>query len=401
MYGGFDTTKHLISHISLTFDAVKTTAMKIPFNKPHFTNNEIKHIIQAAMTGQISGNGHFTRKCHRFLEKKFGFGKAFLTSSCTDALEMAAVLLDLKPGDEVICPSYTFVSTAGSFVLHGAAIRFADSRPEHPNVDASKIEGLITPRTRAIIAMHYGGMACDMDRITDIASRHNLIVIEDAALAIDAYYKRRALGSIGHLAGFSYHETKNLITGEGGMLAVNDSALEERAEIIWEKGTNRAAFKRGDVRKYEWVDVGSSYLPSEITAAGLYAQLGSLEDIQKRRVQIWHHYYAQLRSLDEKGFIHLPVIPEHATINGSMFFFTVDNRKQRDELLSYLNKQGIQAVFHYLPLHISPFYKKRHDGRELPNAVRFSETIVRLPFYYDLTLSDVEHVAGKVREFFL
>lgn len=375
--------------------------MKIPFNKPHFTNNEIDLMIEAAKAGRISGNGIFTKKCHAFFEKKYGFRKALLTNSCTDALEMAAVLARFSPGDEVICPSFTFVSTASAFALHGAKIVFADSRPDQPNIDETRIGELITNATKAIIVVHYSGIACEMDAIMEIAGKHNLMVIEDAALSIDSYYNKKALGSIGDLASFSFHETKNIITGEGGMLAVNNPRLMERSEIIWEKGTNRAAFQRGDVNKYEWVDVGASYLPSEMMGAALFAQLKELKKIQKRRTDIWHRYYEQLKPLEDNGYLQLPMIPAYATVNGSMFYFLTRNNTERDDLIRFLGKKGIHAVFHYLPLHQSPYYKDKHDGRPLPNAIRYSETIVRLPFFFELTNEEIEYVVEKIREFYL
>jgi dTDP-4-amino-4,6-dideoxygalactose transaminase len=374
--------------------------MKIPFNRPYFTGNEIQTIIKAAMAGQVSGNGLYTKKCHRIFEKKFGFTKTLLTTSCTDALEMAAVLCNLHPGDEVIAPSYTFVSTPNAFALHRAKIVFADSSEHHPNIDPEKIEELITDKTRAIVLVHYGGVACDMDRIMDIAGNYGLTVIEDAAHSIDSYFKGKALGSIGHFGTFSFHETKNLISGEGGMLAVNDTKYSDRAEIIWEKGTNRAAFHRGEVKKYEWVDVGSSYLPSEVMAAILHAQLMSIKSIQKKRKEIWESYHHKLLPLHEQGIIKLPLIPDYASNNGSMFYIMTRDLEERTKLLKYLARNNIHAVFHYLPLHTSPYYKNKHDGRELPNAVRFAETIVRLPFYYELGQREIDYVVDKVGRFY-
>ncbi len=374
--------------------------MKIPFNRPYFTGNEIQTIIKAAMAGQVSGNGLYTRKCHRFFEKKFGFHKVLLTTSCTDALEMSAVLCGLEPGDEVISPAYTFVSTPNAFALHRAKIVFADSYDYHPNIDPDKLEELITERTRAITLVHYGGVACDMDRIMEIANKHNLLVIEDTAHAIDSYYKGKTLGSIGDFGTFSFHETKNIISGEGGMLAINNERFTQRAEIIWEKGTNRAAFHRKEVKKYEWMDIGSSYLPSEMMAATLHAQLAAIRGIQKRRKEIWDDYYEKLRPLEEKGFIQLPKTPDYATNNGNMFYIITKDLDERTRLLKYLGRNDIHAVFHYLPLHTSPYYKDKHDGRELPNSVRFSETIVRLPFYYELSVKDINYIAGKIESFF-
>jgi len=275
--------------------------MKIPFNKPYLSGNETDYIHQAVASGHISGNGMFTKKCQTFFEERWGFKKCLLTTSCTDALEMSALLLDIKPGDEVIMPSYTFVSTALAFVRQGAKIVFVDSREDHPNMDESLIEALITPQTRAIVPVHYAGMACDMDKIIALAEKYNLFVVEDAAQAIDSYYNGKPLGSMGHLGCFSFHETKNIQSGEGGMLAINDERFMKRAEIVWEKGTNRAEFFRGEVNKYGWVDIGSSFLPSDIIAAFLYAQLENLDDIQKRRKDIWNTYYDGLKPLADKG----------------------------------------------------------------------------------------------------
>ncbi|MCF8372384.1 MAG: dTDP-4-amino-4,6-dideoxygalactose transaminase [Bacteroidales bacterium] len=374
--------------------------MNIPFNKPWFTGDEPGMLAQAAQSGHISGNGSFTRKCQHFFEERYGFGKTFLTSSCTDALEMAAILAGIKQGDEVICPSFAFVSTANAFVLRGAKMVLADSYENHPNIDADKIEGLITPKTKAIVVIHYAGVACDMDKIMALANTYNLFVIEDAAQAIDSYYKGKALGSIGHFAAFSFHETKNIISGEGGLLAVNDDRFTERAEIIWEKGTNRAAFFRGEVDKYRWVDIGSSFLPSDLIAAFLYAQLRSLEHIQIRRKEIWQKYHDGLIFLEEAGHFFLPNIPTYASNNAHLFYLLAQTNEQRNGLLSFLKKQGIHAVFHYLPLHTSPFYAEKHDGRKLNNSIRFSETLLRLPFFYELKDEEQEFVVGQIRRYF-
>jgi len=291
----------------------------IPFNKPFFTGQETEYIKQAVSSGKISGNGTFTNKCQNFFEKKYGFKKCLLTNSCTDALEMSAILCDIQPGDEVIVPSYTFVSTANAFVLRGAKIVFADSRLDHPGIDESKIERLITSRTKMIVPVHYAGVACNMDVIMEIAKRHHLFVVEDAAQAIDSYYKGRPLGGIGHIGCFSFHETKNIQCGEGGMIVINDERFCKRAEIIWEKGTNRAEFFRGEVNKYGWVDIGSSFLPSEITAAFLFAQIEHLDEIQTRRKQIWNTYYDELKTLEKLNFLKLPYTPEYASNNGHLF----------------------------------------------------------------------------------
>ncbi len=374
--------------------------MKIPFNKPHFTGEEIYHLSQAAITGKLSGNGTYTKKCQSFLEERYSMRKALLTTSCSDALEMSALLCDLKPGDEVIMPSYTFVSTANAFALRGAKIVFADSRTDNPNIDADSVESLITERTRVIVVMHYGGIACDMDRIMDIASKHNLVVVEDAAQALDAYYKDKHLGNIGSFGAYSFHETKNIISGEGGMIAVNDPSKIVAAEVIWEKGTNRAAFARGEVEKYEWVSLGSSFLPNELTAAFLYAQLISIEDIQKRRLHIWQRYFDLLSESGLQEHLILPNVPEYAHHNGHLFYVVVKTPEIRDELLNHLHSNGIHAVFHYLSLHNSPYYSPIHGHRPLPNAERYSSTLLRLPFYYSLSDSEIETVVDSIKTLF-
>jgi dTDP-4-amino-4,6-dideoxygalactose transaminase len=361
----------------------------IPFNKPYLTGKETHYIYEAVNSYKLSGNGIFTKKCHSFFEKNYGFKKCLLTTSCTDALEMSAILIDIQPGDEVIMPSYTFVSTANAFVLRGAKIVFIDSMPNHPNMDCSTLESLITPKTKAIVPVHYAGVACDMDVIMDLAKKHNLFVVEDAAQAIDSYYTgkdgiKKALGSIGHLAAFSFHETKNIISGEGGMLVINDEQFIERAEIIWEKGTNRSAFFRGEVDKYGWVDIGSSFLPSEIIAAFLWAQLENLEDIQTKRKEIWNNYYNKLKDWAIKNSIQLPIIPDFATNNGHMFYLICQNLQQRTEILEALKQKNIFAVFHYISLHSSPYYTDKQDGRNLPNTDKFTDTLLRLPLYFEL-----------------
>ena len=312
---------------------------------------------------------------------------------------MAAILINIEPGDEVIIPSYTFVSTANAFVLRGAKIVFADSYENNPNIDATKIEALITSKTKAIVPVHYAGFACDMDLIMDIANRHNLFVIEDAAQAIDSYYKGRPLGSIGHLATFSFHETKNIQCGEGGLLAINNSQFIERAEIIWEKGTNRAAFWRGEVDKYNWVDIGSSFLPSEINTAFLYAQLKELETIQNRRKSIWKQYYKGLDKLIELG-IRLPYIPEYATNNAHMFYLICRSEKERPKLIEHLKENEICAVFHYICLHDSPYYNEKHDGREMPIAKRYENSLLRLPLWVEMNNKEVDLIIHSVLEFY-
>jgi dTDP-4-amino-4,6-dideoxygalactose transaminase len=374
--------------------------MRIPFNKPFLTGKETHYIYEAVHSGKISGDGLFTRRSHELLEKRYGFKKALLTTSCTDAIEMAALLLDIGEGDEVIAPSYTFVSTVNPFVLRGAKIVFADSRGDEPNLDVSGVEKLITKRTKAIVPVHYAGVAVDMDPLLDLAKKHRLHVVEDAAQAIDSFYKKKPLGSLGSLAAFSFHETKNIISGEGGMLVVNDEAMIKRAEIIREKGTNRSAFFRGEIDKYGWVDIGSSFLPSEVIAAFLFAQLENLDQIQEKRRKIWEHYFERLKPLNEQGKVHLPVIPSYATNNAHMFYLVCKNLEERNGLIAHLKNAGIYAVFHYLSLHKSPYYASRHDGRDLPNCDRYSDCLVRLPFFYDLSDAEVEEICDEVHQFY-
>jgi dTDP-4-amino-4,6-dideoxygalactose transaminase len=379
--------------------------MKIPFNKPFLTGKETEYIKEAVESGKISGNGKYTKYCQEFFQNRYGFAKCLLTTSCTDALEMAAILLNVKSGDEVIIPSYTFVSTANAFVLRGAKIIFTDSHSLRPGFDEDLIEGLITPKTRVIVAVHYAGVACDMDKIMALAMKHNLFVVEDAAQAIDSFYVRRngekrPLGSIGHLSAFSFHETKNIISGEGGMLVINDDQFAKRAEIIWEKGTNRSAFWRGEVDKYGWVDIGSSFLPSEIIAAFLFAQLENLELIQKRRREAWNQYWNGLTHLEFKGYFKLPVIPDFATNNAHMFYLVCSDSERRDGLIRELKRHGILAVFHYQSLHKSDFFKEHHDGRELCRSDQFSDCLVRLPLYFDLSHEDIKSIMKVISNHF-
>lgn len=373
----------------------------IPFNKPFLTGKEAHYMYQAVFSGKLSGNGIFTKKCQAFFESRYGFKKCLMTTSCSDALEMAAILCDIHPGDEVIVPSYTFVSSALAFVRQGAKIVFADSCVDNPNIDADKIEALITPKTKVIVPVHYAGVACDMDKIMDIAHRHNLLVVEDAAQAIDSYYKGRPLGGIGHLGCFSFHETKNVISGEGGLLVINDERFIRRSEIIWEKGTNRSEFFRGEVNKYGWVDTGSSFLPSEIISAFLYAQLENLDLIQNRRKTIWQQYYEGLKDLAMKGFFTLPSIPEYATNNAHMFYIVCRSLEERSALIKYLKEHDVLAVFHYLSLHKSDYYLKHYSNiPELPNCDKYADCLVRLPMFYELTNKEVENIVLLIRNFF-
>lgn len=374
----------------------------IPFNKPFLTGKEAHYMYQAVYTGKLSGNGVFTKKCQQFFEERYGFKKCILTTSGTDALEMAAILCDVKPGDEVIVPSYTFVSSALAFVRQGAKIVFADSCEDNPNIDADKIEALITPKTKVIVPVHYAGVACDMDKIMDIANRHDILVVEDAAQAIDSYYKGKPLGGIGHFGCFSFHETKNVTAGgEGGLLCVNDERFIRRAEIIWEKGTNRAEFFRGMVNKYGWVDTGSSFLPAEINSAFLWAQLESLDMIQNRRKEIWNQYYEVLEGLSARGFFSMPDIPEYATNNAHMFYLVCRSLEERTQLISYLKEKGIGAVFHYLSLHLSDYYRSVEKTiPNLPNCDKFADRLVRLPMFFELGDEEVQKIVEMINGFY-
>lgn len=375
--------------------------MKIPFNKPFITGNELEFIKDAVDYGKISGNGKYTQMTQEFFERQYGFRKCLLTTSCTDALEMAAILLDIQPGDEVIMPSYTFVSTANAFVLRGAVIRFVDSREDHPGIDEDKIGELINEKTKAIVVVHYAGVATDMDKVMELANAHDLFVVEDAAQAINSYYAHKdgsvsPLGSLGHFGTFSFHETKNIMAGEGGMLVVNDERFVERAEIIWEKGTNRTAFFRGEVDKYGWVDIGSSFLPSELNAAFLFAQLSNLIRIQQTRMAIWNKYQHGLGAVCERLGIRQPSIPDYTTNNGHMYYMVCASREQRDELIEYLKIRGIHSVFHYQSLHRSAYFTDKHDDRALPNSDLYSERLVRLPFYYELSPAEQDLIIEAI-----
>ena len=370
----------------------------IPFNKPYSTGRELKYMDEVCHSMTMSGNGTFTKRCHAFFEERYGFKKCLLATSGTDALEMCAMLCKLKPGDEVIVPSYTFVSTAIAFLREGAKVVFADSGTANPNVTAENIAPLINERTRVIAVVHYAGVACDMDSIMALAEQHHLLVVEDAAHSIDSFYKGRPLGSIGHLAAFSFHETKNISSGEGGMLAVNDERFIRRSEIIWEKGTNRAEFYRGMVNKYGWCDIGSSFLPSEFNAAFLWAQLEALDDIQGRRKRIWEIYDQTLRGHVEDTGIQLPDVPDYATNNGHMYYLVCPSLDFRTRLMAWLKEHGVQTTFHYLPLHSSAYYKDQFKGEPLVNCDRYGDCLVRLPLFYELTDAEAADIARLVIE---
>lgn len=373
----------------------------INFNVPPCIGKEKDYVYDAIKSKKICGDGKYTKKCNQILEEYTGSKKVLLTTSCTHATEMAALLADIKPGDEVIMPSYTFVSTADAFVLRGATPVFVDIRPDTMNIDEKLIEDAITPKTRAIVPVHYAGVGCEMDTIMDIAHRHDLYVIEDAAQGIDAYYKGNALGTIGDYGCFSFHETKNLSMGEGGALLIKDEKNSLRAEIIREKGTNRSQFFRGQIDKYTWVDAGSSYLPSELNAAYLCAQLEEIKKIQQDRLNSWNMYYEMLKELEDRGDIELPRIPKECEHNAHMFYIKSKNLEERSKLLKFLKEKGIGAVFHYIPLHSAPAGMQfgRFHGED-KYTTKESERLVRLPMYYGLQADDLEYVVEKVKEFY-
>ena len=376
--------------------------MKIPFNKPPYTGNEEKYVIESMKSSKISGDGEFTKKCHKWFEEKLECKKVLLTTSCTHALEMAAILLDIKEGDEVIMPSYTFVSTANAFVLRGAKIVFVDIRPDTMNIDETKIEEAITSKTKVIVPVHYAGVACEMDTIMDIAKKYNLFVVEDAAQGMMSKYKDKALGTIGHLGTFSFHETKNYTSaGEGGLLIINDDRFVQRAEIIREKGTNRSLFFRGMVDKYSWVDLGSSYLMNDVSAAYLWGNLEKADEINQNRLNSWQKYYDGLKELENRGFIELPKIPDGCVQNAHMFYIKVKDLEERTDLLDYLKKNDINAVFHYVPLHSSEAgLKFSLFSKEDIYTTKESDKLIRLPMYFGLDNKDIEKIIYKIKIYF-
>ena len=375
--------------------------MRIPFNKPTYIGKESEYVLDAVNKGHISGDGEYTKKCAKKLEELSGTKRALLTTSCTHATEMAALLSDIKPGDEVIMPSYTFVSTADAFVLRGATPVFVDIRPDTMNIDETLIEDAITSKTKAIVPVHYAGVGCEMNTIMDIARRHNLTVIEDAAQAIASTYKGKALGTFGDFGCYSFHETKNISMGEGGALLIQNEDLIEPAEIIREKGTNRAKFFRGQIDKYTWVNYGSSYLPSDMNAAYLWAQLENIDIIQKKRLSVWNRYKEGLSELEKKEYIEFGVIPDECTNNAHMFYIKVSDLETRTELISYLKEKGIMAVFHYVPLHSAPAGRKfgRFNGEDR-YTTKESERLMRLPLFYSITEEEVDFIIEIVKEFF-
>lgn len=372
----------------------------IDFNRPAFVGKELDYIKDAVNRGMLCGDGAYTKMCSQWIQEKFQVNHVFLTTSCTHALEMAAYLCDLKPGDEVIMPSYTFVSTADAFVLRGARIVFVDIRPDTMNIDEKQIEGAVTSRTRVIVPVHYAGVACEMDTIMGIAKKYGLKVVEDAAQGVDAFYKGKALGTIGDFGCYSFHETKNYTMGEGGALLFQDDRYQEQAEILREKGTDRSKFFRGQVDKYRWVDYGSSYLPSELNAAYLYAQLEEYQRIDKKRMDIYQYYHRNLKHLAEEGKIQQPFVPKECIHNAHMYYIKVRDITVRTKLIAYLREKGIMSVFHYVPLHSAPAGKKfgRFFGEDV-YTTRESERILRLPMFYNLDMEDVKRIVDAVDGF--
>lgn len=375
--------------------------MKIPYNQPHAGSPELKNILKAFKLNSLAGDGYFTKESNKWIEEHTRTIKCMLTHSCTAALEMSAILTNVKPGDEVIMPSFTFVSTANAFVLRGAIPVFVDIREDTLNINEQLIEQAITKKTKAIVPVHYAGVGCEMDTILKIAKKHNLLVIEDAAQGFMSEYKNRSLGTIGDLGAYSFHETKNIISGEGGALLINNANFIERAEIIREKGTNRTKFFRGQVDKYTWVDVGSSYLPSEMIAAFLFAQLKYAEKITKKRLSIWNTYYKEFAQLENGGYLRRPIVPKECKHNGHIFYLLTRNLQERTKLISYLKERTIMSIFHYIPLHSSPAGKKysRYEG-EMSVTDRVADSLVRLPLFYDLKLSQVKLIIAAVKEFY-
>lgn len=371
---------------------------EIPFNRISLTGKETGYLERAIRNGKLSGNGEFTRACQQWLERRYGFTRAFLTTSCTDALEMAALLCDLNPGDEVIVPSFTFPSTANAFLLRGARVVLADTEADRPNLSIREVERLITPRTRAVVPVHYAGISCDMEPLLDLAESANLKVVEDCAHSLDGFYRESPLGSLGHFGAFSFHDTKSVTCGEGGALTLNSESLVARAEIHWEKGTNRMAFLRGEIDEYQWVGMGSSYLPSELVAAFLLGQLEGIDPIQLDREGQWDRYYVGLRSLEERECIALPSVPSYARQNGHLFYLTCRSPEERRNLTAYLRKGGITVQPHYSPLHLSP--NLGETSRQFPNSEKFGGQLLRLPLYRGLEGGQIDRIVHRIEEYY-
>ena len=372
----------------------------IPFNRPTLPAGAIEFMTEAFRSGKVSGDGPFSRRCEEFFANRYGVPRCLMTTSCTDALELAALLCRIEIGDEVILPSFTFVSTANAFALRGAKLVFSDSLPDHPNLDTAEVAALVTTRTRAIVPVHYAGVSVDMDPILELSRKYDLFVVEDAAQAVESRYWGRPLGTLGCFGAYSFHETKNVHCGEGGLLAINNPDFVGRAEILREKGTNRSAYFRGEVDKYGWVDIGSSFLPSDILSAILWAQIAHLTEITERRIALWERYQLGLADLESAGHARLPVIPRFAVHNGHAFYLVLNDDTARTRLLAHLRANGILAVFHYQSLHASAYFADKHDGRPLPNSDRFSNRLVRLPLFHDLTEIEQTRVIASVLEFF-
>ena len=372
----------------------------ILFNKPFIGVKELDNISDVFRRAKLSGNGYYTQEVQYFFNKRYGIGNPLMTTSCTDALEMAALLMNINSNDEVILPSFTFVSTANAFALRGAKLVFADSNCLNPNIDVEQIEFLITLKTKAIIVVHYAGVAVDMDKISELAQKYNLYVVEDAAQAIDAFYKDKALGTFGDFSTFSFHETKNIIAGEAGLLGVNNELFREQSEIIWEKGTNRSAFFRGEVDKYNWVNLGSSFLPSEIISAFLMGQIQILDEIQKKRKLIWLRYDVAFKENSLNSKVGLPYLPDYSSNNAHMYYLILNDIKERSEFISFMKTKDIQVVYHYLSLHKSPYFSNKHDGRNLINSDKYTDCLVRLPLFYEMTEIEQKKVIDNVLYFF-
>jgi dTDP-4-amino-4,6-dideoxygalactose transaminase len=373
--------------------------MKVPFNRPLILGSEQTLINEVFESGRFAGNGSFGSRCGKELEENFGYKKCLLTTSCTSALEFAALILDIDEGDEVIVPSYAFVTTANAFANRGAKIVFADSRSKHPNIDETKVEELISPKTKAIVALHYGGVSCEMDVLKAIADKYSIYLIEDNAQGIGSYYRGQPLGGIGTIGALSFHDTKNIHCGEGGAILVNDDSLLRRSEVVWDMGTNRKEFKDGKVNSYGWVDLGSSFYPSELNSAFLLAQLEQLEEVTIKRLDLWNNYHRAFQELEEKGIIELPNVPPYAEHNGHTFYLITSSKDERDKLISFLSDQGIQATFHFQSLHRSKYFTDKYKGDVLPNSDLFSNTLIRLPLFYGLE-PDQERIIGAVLEYY-
>lgn len=372
--------------------------MKIPFNRPLILGSEQALINEVFESGRFAGNGSFGSRCQKELEENFGYKKCLLTTSCTSALEFAALILDIGEGDEVIIPSYAFVTTANAFANRGAKIVFADSRSDHPNIDEKKVEELITPKTKAIVALHYGGVSCEMDVLKAIADKYSIYLIEDNAQGIGSYYRDQPLGGIGTIGALSFHDTKNIHCGEGGAILVNDDSLLRRSEVVWDMGSNRKEFKDGKVNSYGWVDLGSSFYPSELNSAFLLAQLELLEEVTTKRLGIWNNYYKAFQGLEEKGLVERPSVPPYTEHNGHTFYLITSSKDERDKLISFLSEQGIQATFHFQSLHRSKYFTNKYKGEALLNSDRLSDTLVRLPLYHGLGIAQ-EKVITAVLEY--